>query len=176
MAATVAERRTLEVVVDPRSPAATLIAPLASVGVTVVEPSSHDVAVAHGQLVDELRAGRLRYAGHPALDAAAQHALTRPLAGGEAVERRRVDVDASPFIAAELAVWGLVVVGPTRAFTSHVACGGSDDDLGAWRPVLGARFDGADSAWSGSPADCGAKQSIRSCGARPVLRWKDSTW
>ena len=108
VAATLAERRTLGVVVDPRSPAATLIAPLASVGVTVVEPSSHDVAVAHGQLVDEVRAGRLRYAGHPALDAAAQHALTRPLAGGEAVERRRVDVDASPLIAAELAVWGLV--------------------------------------------------------------------
>lgn len=111
IAAAVAERRTAATVVDPRSPAATLIAPLATAGVKVVEPSAHDVAVAHGQLVDELRAGRLRFAGHPALDAAAQHALARPLAGGEAVERRKVDVDTSPLIAAELAVWGLLRTG-----------------------------------------------------------------
>ena len=103
-----AERSTVAVVVDPRSPAATLIASLTAAGVMVVEPSPHDVAIAHGELIDELRAGRLRFAGHPALDAAAQHALGRPLAGGEAVERRRVDADTSPLIAAELAVWGLL--------------------------------------------------------------------
>lgn len=106
--AVVAERTTVATVVDSRSPGATLIEPLTAAGVQLLQPSTHDVAVAHGQLIDELRAGRLRFAGHVALDQAAQHALARPLAGGEALERRRVDADASPLVAAELAVWGLL--------------------------------------------------------------------
>jgi hypothetical protein len=43
---------------------------------------------------------------HPALDVAAKHAMTRPLAGSEALERRKPQVDTSPIVAAELAVWG----------------------------------------------------------------------
>jgi hypothetical protein len=58
--------------------------------------------------LDELRAGRLGYVEHEALTTAVQHAMARPLAGAEALERRRVDVDASPMTAAELAVWALV--------------------------------------------------------------------
>jgi hypothetical protein len=95
-------------VIDPRSPAATLIEPLQALSVTVVQPTTHDVAVAHGRFVDELRAGRLRIADHPQLDAAAQHALTRPLAGGEALDRRKPAVDSSPLVAAQLAVWAIV--------------------------------------------------------------------
>jgi hypothetical protein len=93
------------VVIDPRSPAATLIRPLEALGVAVTQVTPHQVAVAHGRFLDELRAGRLRIEDHPHLDAAAQHALARPLAGGEALERRKPLVDTSPLIAAELAVW-----------------------------------------------------------------------
>jgi hypothetical protein len=95
-------------VLDPQSPAATLLAPLKALGVKVTEPTSRDVALAHGLFLDELRAGRLRYVEHEALTTAVQHAMARPLAGAEALERRRVDVDASPMTAAELAVLALV--------------------------------------------------------------------
>ena len=70
----------LGVVIDPRSPPATLIEPLHAIGVALTTPTTHEVAVSHGRFVDELRAGRLRIAEHPNLDAAAQHALARPLA------------------------------------------------------------------------------------------------
>ena len=102
----------LGVVIDPRSPAATLIAPLRALGVDLVEPTTHEVAVAHGRFVDELRAGRLKIADHPQLDAAAQHALTRPVAGGEALDRRKAAVDSSPLVAAELSVWRVVAAPP----------------------------------------------------------------
>lgn len=102
------------VVIDPRSPAATLIGPLRTLGVTVTEPSTYEVAVAHGRFVDEFRAGRLRYVAHPALDAAVQAAELRSLAGSHALERRRVEADQSPLVAAELAVWALLTVEPKR--------------------------------------------------------------
>jgi hypothetical protein len=95
-------------VLDPQSPATTLLEPLRALNVTVTEPTSRDVALAHGLTLDELRAGRLRYVEHEALTAAAQHAVARPLAGAQALERRRVEVDASPLTACELAVWALL--------------------------------------------------------------------
>jgi hypothetical protein len=82
-----------------------LIAPLRGLGLHITEPGSHDLVVAHGRFIDEMRAGRLKYRPHPALTAAVQHANTRPLAGAEALERRRVEADASPLEAAELAGW-----------------------------------------------------------------------
>lgn len=114
IAALVADRSPIAVVVDPRSPAATLIEPLGRLGVTITEPTTHDMAVAHGRFVDGLRAGQLRYVPHAALSAAVQHAQTRPLAGAEALERRRVEADAGPLNAAELAVWGLLRPPPKK--------------------------------------------------------------
>lgn len=102
------ERNAQAVVVDPRSPAATLISSLLALGIHVLEVSPKDLAIAHGKFVDEWTAGRLRYAAHPALVASFQFANTRQLAGGEALERRKVDADASPLTASELAVWGLL--------------------------------------------------------------------
>jgi hypothetical protein len=91
---------------DPRSPAATLLEPLQALRVDVTEASTHVVSAAHGCFLDELRAGRLAIEKHPALDTAAKYAMTRPLAGSEALERRKPQVDTSPIVAAELAVWG----------------------------------------------------------------------
>lgn len=51
---------------------------------------------------------------HEALSTAVQHAIARPLAGAEALERRRTTVDASPMTAAELAVWALLRRPPSR--------------------------------------------------------------
>lgn len=96
------------VVIDPRSPATTLLAPLAEQYIEITEPATKDVALAHGVFLDELNADRLRVRDHEALAAAVQFAVARPLAGGEALKRRLVDVDASPMTAAELAVWALL--------------------------------------------------------------------
>lgn len=68
-----------------------------------------DLAVAHGLFVDGLAAGHLKLLEpHPVLDAAVQHAAIRPLAGADAPERRRVEADASPLEAVEIATWAAV--------------------------------------------------------------------
>jgi hypothetical protein len=68
------------------------------------------VSAAHGCFLDELRAGRLTIEKHPQLDTAAKYAMSRQLAGGEALERRKPAVDTSPVLAAELAVWAVLHV------------------------------------------------------------------
>jgi hypothetical protein len=112
--------RPATVTIDPRSPAATLIAPLRALGVTVTEPSTHDLAVAHGLFLDALKSQHLRVVPHPALDLAAQHALARPLAGGEALDRRKPDADTAPLTASELAVWGHLRRPPKRGLYLEV--------------------------------------------------------
>lgn len=96
------------VVVDPHSPAATLIKPLTDAGVAVTEPSTSDVVVANGLFVDLMAARKLRVAAHPALDAAARHGTQRALAGARAWERRGSTVDIGPIDAATMAVWALL--------------------------------------------------------------------
>lgn len=111
-----AARSVLTVVIDPHSPAATLIRPLTEAGVVVTEPSTSDVVVAHGSFLDLLSAGRLRHAGQPQLDAAVRHGTQRPLGGAQAWNRRGAMVDVAPLTAATLAVWGLRSVPRPPAF------------------------------------------------------------
>lgn len=99
------ERRVGKVVVDPHSPAATSIAPLAEAAVRVVELTSHQVAVAFGEFVDALEAGRLKVASNPLLSAAVQHGTSRALGGAATWQRRGVVVDTAPLDAATFAVW-----------------------------------------------------------------------
>ena len=96
------------VVVDPHSPAATLIRPLTDAGVAVTEPSTSDVVIANGTFTDLVAARKLRIAAHPMLDAAARHGTQRALAGARAWERRGSSVDIGPIDAATMAVWGLL--------------------------------------------------------------------
>jgi hypothetical protein len=99
------ERTVRSVALDPRSPAATAVRPLKAAGIVVTELSSHDVALAHGEFIDMVAAGRLRHAGQPELTAAIRHGQQRRLGGATAWERRGREVDASPAVAAEVAVW-----------------------------------------------------------------------
>ena len=101
-------RTVQSVVIDPHSPGATLIKPLTDAEVTVTQPSTSDIAVAHGSFLDELAAGRLRPAGQPELDAAVRHGAQRPLGGATAWQRRGMPVDVSPPSAATLDVWALL--------------------------------------------------------------------
>ena len=95
------------VVVDPRSPAANLIEPLKKAKIRLSEPSAHDLAVANGIFLDGINDGTVKYVANPVLEAAVRHAMARPLGGGQALDRRKPEVDQAPFVAAELAVWGL---------------------------------------------------------------------
>ena len=131
VAAMAAARDVKQVTVDPRSPGATLIAPLRALGLKVLEPKATDMAVAHGRFVDELRAGRLKYVAHPALDAAVQFADSRPLAGAEAIERRKVEADAGPLAAAELAVW-TILDGPRTGVAAFIDLSDFDDADDEW--------------------------------------------
>jgi hypothetical protein len=102
------ERTVHAVALDPRSPAATAVAPLEDAGVYLIELSTHDLAVAHGGFVDALAAGRLRHTGQPELTTAIRHGQQRRLGGATAWERRGAAVDVSPALAAEIAVWALL--------------------------------------------------------------------
>jgi hypothetical protein len=95
------------VVVDPHSPGATSVRPLELARVTVTRPSSSDLAVAHGNFIDALRAGRVRHQRQPTLTAALQHLQARRLGGATGPERRGGPVDVAPAVAAMLACWGL---------------------------------------------------------------------
>jgi hypothetical protein len=110
MVASQGRHKVLAVMLDPRSPAATLLEPLRLLRVDVTEASTHVVSAAHGCFLDELRAGGLAIEKHPQLDTAAKYAMSRQLAGGEALERRKPAVDTSPVLAAELAVWAVLHV------------------------------------------------------------------
>jgi hypothetical protein len=99
-----AERRVRSVALDPRSPAATAVKPLKAARIAVTELSTHDVAL-HGEFLDMVAAGRLRHSGQAELTAAIRHGQQRRLGGATAWERRGHDVDASPAVAAEVAVW-----------------------------------------------------------------------
>lgn len=92
------------VVVDGRSQAATLIGALADLGILALQPSTQDVAVAHGEFTDLVNDGGLEHLDQPPLTAAVRAAQQRPLAGAQAWERR-VSVDQSPLVAATLACW-----------------------------------------------------------------------
>jgi hypothetical protein len=99
------KRAVLAVLLDPRSPAATLVEPLEALRVDITLADTHTMAASHGDFSDLLKAGKLAIEPHPALTAAARHAMTRLLSGAEALERRKPAVDTSPIVASELAVW-----------------------------------------------------------------------
>jgi hypothetical protein len=102
-------RKVRAVAIDPHSPAATLIKPLTvplrNAGVKLLEPSTSDVVVAHGNFLDTLAAGRLRHAGQPKLTDAVRAGTQRPMGGAVGWARRGEQVDGSPLRAATLALW-----------------------------------------------------------------------
>jgi hypothetical protein len=103
----VVRQAALGVAIDPHSHAATLIKPLREAGIAVVELSTSDVVVAHGDFLDEVNAGRIRHVGHPQLDAAVRHGMQRPLGGASTWDRRAAPVDIGPLTAATWALWAL---------------------------------------------------------------------
>lgn len=103
-----AQRKVLAVAVDPHSPGATSIGPLEAAGVELLKPTSSDLVVAHGDLLDLLAAGRIRHRGQAELTAAMRHLEQRRLGGAAGPERRGSATDVAPAVAAELSVWALL--------------------------------------------------------------------
>jgi hypothetical protein len=99
-------------VVDPRSFGATVIRPLEAAGIEVTRPSSGDLAESHGLFLDSLDAGRIRHQRQQELTSAMRHLEQRRLGGASGPERRGSPVDVGPAVAAELAVWGILVAPP----------------------------------------------------------------
>jgi hypothetical protein len=95
------------VVVNPKAQSGTLIRPLKDAGILVTEPSTQDVAVAHGEFLDLVNDGRLEHLDQPPLTAAVRAAQQRPLAGAQAWDPK-VAVDQGPLVAATLACWAFL--------------------------------------------------------------------
>ncbi|MFF9625437.1 terminase [Streptomyces griseosporeus] len=98
-------------VVDPASPAASLIAELedeeTGLGVEVVKPKAREMAAACGQFYDAVTTQALTHFDDAPLASALAGAQKRPLGDAWAWARRIVSVDISPLVAATLAKWGL---------------------------------------------------------------------
>jgi hypothetical protein len=90
-------------VVDPASPAGSLLLQLA--GLNILQPAARDVAAACGVFLDLVVAGGVKAARNPELRESVQGAQARRLAGGLAWDRQAA-VPAGPTLAVSLALWG----------------------------------------------------------------------
>lgn len=97
----------MSVVVDPGSPAGSLLPALADAHVDVRLTTSRDVGQAFGMLLDAVAAGELRHLGQSQVDRAIAGAKRRPLGEAWAWDRRSHDTDLTPLVALTLALWGL---------------------------------------------------------------------
>jgi hypothetical protein len=100
----------LPVVVDPGSPAGSLLIDLAAAGVPTETLSARDYAAACGQLFDAVAAGRVAHLDQPVLNQAVSAARKRTL-GDAWAWARKSGGDISPLVAVSLAGWGLVKAG-----------------------------------------------------------------
>ena len=98
------------VVIDPASPAGSLLVDLVSLGVKTETIGTRDYAAACGQFYDAVIAGQMAHLDQPVLNAAVGAARKRQL-GDAWAWARRSGGDVSPLVAVTLARWGLVKAG-----------------------------------------------------------------
>ena len=94
---------------DPASPAGSLLLDLAAAGIAVDPVDARRYGQACGQLYDRIGAGTLEHRGQPALDAAVAGARRRPVGDAWAWARRGT-ADVCPLVAVTLAAYGLSAV------------------------------------------------------------------
>ena len=97
------------IVVDEAGAAASLVRDLRAAEVPVLVPSPRQVAAAAARLYDACapQVAGLRHRDQPALNAAVDAAVTRPLGDAWTWDRRKPTADITPLVAATLALWGL---------------------------------------------------------------------
>lgn len=99
------------VVIDPGSPAGSLIEDLKKAGVHVLEVTARDYAQACGWLYDAVKDGEVRHLPESELDSAVAGAQMRELAGAFAWDRKKQTADITPLVAVTLACWGFRTYG-----------------------------------------------------------------
>ncbi|HVV71980.1 MAG TPA: hypothetical protein VHI52_10850, partial [Verrucomicrobiae bacterium] len=101
-----ASRRRVKVVIQPGSPAGSLIAELEALKINVLRVTPQDYAQACGGFYDAVTATRdLRHAGQPALEVAVSAAQKRRSGESWVWDRRNPQTDISPLVAVTLAYW-----------------------------------------------------------------------
>lgn len=116
------------VVIDAKSPAATLIQGLRKNGVRVVATKTDDMATACAALYDAAVAGEVRHIAQPQLTHSLNAARKRSIGDRWAWNRKSPDSDITPIVAATLAHWGVL----SRKIRTDAA------PMGASRPRGGA--------------------------------------
>jgi hypothetical protein len=104
------EHAPLTTVVDPGSPAGSLLTALKMSGVPTTTMTARDYAQSCGQFYDLVAEDRLAHLDQPTLNTAVAAARKRPL-GDAWAWARRTGGDISPLVAATLACWGLARAG-----------------------------------------------------------------
>ena len=94
------------VVIDPASPAGTLVDDLKRAGVKVHTVTAQKYAQACGSIYDAVQNKELRHLDEEVLNAAVAGATTRTLAGGFAWDLSKPRTDITPLVAVTLARWG----------------------------------------------------------------------
>jgi phage terminase large subunit-like protein len=100
----------LPVVVDPASPAGSLLVDLAAAGVPTLTVNAREYAQGCGQLFDAVVEGKVAHLDQPILNLAVGAARKRSL-GDAWAWARKSGGDISPLVAVTLACWGLVTGG-----------------------------------------------------------------
>lgn len=95
------------VVVNAKAQSGTLVEPLKNAGIIALQPTSEDVAVAHGEFLDLVNDGGLVHLNQKPLTDAVRAGQQRPLSGAQAWDPK-VIVDQSPLVAATGAVWAFL--------------------------------------------------------------------
>jgi phage terminase large subunit-like protein len=110
------------VVIDSGSPAASLIEEFEAAGIKVTTTSTPDLAAACGQFFDSVMQQGLRHTNQPQVNVALSIVRKKPVRDGWIWNRKSVDSDITPIIAATLALRGAqasAVKKPTRRRTSE---------------------------------------------------------
>jgi phage terminase large subunit-like protein len=97
------------IIIDPSSPAGSLMTDLEKAGVKVFPVTAQEHAQACGIFYDSVMDGepRLRHLGSPALTSALAGAVKTPVGDAWKWDRKNSSVDISPLVAATLALWGV---------------------------------------------------------------------
>lgn len=100
------------IVIDPGSPAGSLVAEAEAAGLIITSMSARDVAAAFGMIYDaaneaDREGPDVVHIGQPEVAAAVAGAGKRPVGDGHAWDRRNVNTDITPIDALTQALWGL---------------------------------------------------------------------
>ena len=99
-------------IIDPGSPAGSLVAEAEAAGLDITPMSARDVAAAFGMIYDAANAAdsedpSVVHIGQPEVAAAVAGAGKRPVGDGHAWDRRNVNTDITPIDSLTQALWGL---------------------------------------------------------------------